>query len=760
MTVVPRTAGDRYGTADPGLSTRLRAQLRPQFAVPVILADPADPVMGGPSCKVAVCERVAVLTGMCTGHHQRWVTEGRPDAGTWAASAGPLRRWLAEPPKCAVASCRRARCEFTLCHSHVARWEQAGRPDRARWIADGGGGSPLPRTPVCRFRECGLDSEGAAGLCQVHRARWTRNGRPPVQAWLADCAIFGRDRFDLRALPVPMQLEIAYAIQCRVDARRTKTRADQVRALLRKLAASGASSLLDRPADDWNARLGFSSRHGDSERRFLLDAIGYLRDLAEGAGWDTEYPRDVWLLRRLGYPARDAVLRFDRIEHLWLRELTKRWARWRLSTGTALATVLADVRAITGFARSFPSLQRGPQALTRELIEVHLAHLMTSFPNPKSRTGQIGSLAGLLLAARQHGWEPQLPRQAELYREDYPRLMAGAPRALPEPVMTQLERDGNLAQFTDPAGRLLARILMGTGLRVGDGCKLALDCIVRDGQDAPYLRYVNHKMSRDAFVPIDDRLADAIQAQQQAVLARHPQARCLLPRATRNLDGKLPFSPATFRGQLIEWLRICDIRDELGRPVHVTPHQWRHTFGTRLINNQVPQETVRRLLDHASHQMTAHYARLSDQTIREQWERARKVGINGEELPAETGPLAEAAWMKNNLARAKMALPNGYCALPLQQRCEYANACLTCPVFVTTAEFLPQHRRQLAQTRALISQAEQRGQQRVAEMNRTVEKNLIAIVGGLTAPGGCGGACSSPCACCKAGARPQPKEAG
>ena len=68
--------------------------------------------------------------------------------------------------------------------------------------------------------------------------------------------------------------------------------------------------------------------------------------------------------------------------------------------------------------------------------------------------------------------------------------------------------------------------------------------------------------------------------------------------------------------------------------------------------------------------MTAHYARLSDQTIRDQWERARKVGVNGERSPPTTGCSAEAAWMKNNLARAKMALPNGYCALPLQQRCD------------------------------------------------------------------------------------------
>ena len=731
----------------PSLTARLAAQLRPEFAAPVILVDPSDPVMGGPSCTVVACERVAVLTGMCSAHHQRWVEDGRPEAGVWAATAPAVRRWLTEPARCAVGSCRRAHCEFGLCHSHAARWQQAGRPDRARWVADGGGGPALPRTATCRFPGCGLDAEGSAGLCQVHRSRWARNGRPPVQAWLADCAMIGRDRFDLRALPIPMRLEIAYAIQRRVEARRTKTRPDQVRRLLRKLPAGGVSSLLDQTPAEWNAYLGFSSERGSIERRFLLDAIGYLRDLTDGVGWDSEYPRDVWLLRRLGYPGRDAALRFDRIGPVWLRELTKRWARWRLSTGTALATVAADVRAITGFARSFPSLQRGPEALTRELIEAYLAHLAVRFPNPKSRTGQIGSLAGLLRAARQHGWEPRLAPRVDLYREDYPRLNAGPPRALSEAVMAQLERTENLARFCDPRGRLLVRILMGTGLRVGDGCRLRLDCIVRDGQGAPYLHYTNYKMRRDAFVPVDTELAEAITTQQQAVLAEFPGATYLLPRPTRNLDGRLPFSPATFRGQLHEWLLVCDIRDELGRPVKVTPHQWRHTFGTRLINNEVPQETVRRLLDHASHQMTGHYARLSDTTIRDQWERARKVNIAGEQLAGDTGPLAEAVWMKNNLARAKMALPNGYCTLPLQQRCEYANACLTCPVFVTTAEFLPQHHRQLAQTRTLIEQAEQRGQQRLVEMNRSVETNLIAIITGLDTPGGCAGSCSTSCAC-------------
>ena len=46
-------------------------------------------------------------------------------------------------------------------------------------------------------------------------------------------------------------------------------------------------------------------------------------------------------------------------------------------------------------------------------------------------------------------------------------------------------------------------------------------------------------------------------------------------------------------------------------------------------NRDVPQEVVRRILDHDSAQMTAHYARLHDTTVRRQWEAARKVDIHG-----------------------------------------------------------------------------------------------------------------------------------
>lgn len=65
------------------------------------------------------------------------------------------------------------------------------------------------------------------------------------------------------------------------------------------------------------------------------------------------------------------------------------------------------------------------------------------------------------------------------------------------------------------------------------------------------------------------------------------------------------------------------------------------------------------------------------------------------------GPLAETNWAKQRLGRATQALPNGFCGLPAVKTCPQANACWTCPMFVTTPQFLPQHREHRQQVTAL-----------------------------------------------------------
>jgi hypothetical protein len=49
--------------------------------------------------------------------------------------------------------------------------------------------------------------------------------------------------------------------------------------------------------------------------------------------------------------------------------------------------------------------------------------------------------------------------------------------------------------------------------------------------------------------------------------------------------------------------------------------------------------------------MTATYARLHDTTVREHWEKPRKVDISGQAIEFDPdGPLAEAAWSNQRLS--------------------------------------------------------------------------------------------------------------
>ena len=116
--------------------------------------------------------------------------------------------------------------------------------------------------------------------------------------------------------------------------------------------------------------------------------------------------------------------------------------------------------------------------------------------------------------------------------------------------------------------------------------------------------------------------------------------------------------------------------------------------------------------------------------MRRHWEQATKVNINGERVTLDPdGLLGQAQWANTRYGMATQTLPNGYCGLPIQKSCRNANACLTCPVFLSGPEFLPELREQRHRTLTLIEVAAGNGQTRVAEMNQQVLTNLDKMIG-------------------------------
>lgn len=732
----PGQAGERRAPA--GLLEKLLAAVRPEFRADVLVFDPADPVFGGGACLVPGCARAARMVGMCAGHRGRWVQAGRPDRSAFAASDEAASPWLGHAPLagCAVPGCGFGVHRRLLCRRHADKWLRAGKPDAGSWAAGLPAVVPRPGQEACKVSRCQLWAEPGNVLCYGHRRRWQRAGFPGLAEFAAGCEELAgsREQADLAALPDRLRLEVQYVLQCRHDDNMTKTRPGSVRSMVSLLAGSGAASLLDRGEAGWRAAC--PARDVGEGRLAALVAYAHRKvsDLAEGEGWDNEYPRDTWRLRRLGISSRCAALQFAGISQPWLKDLAKRWTRWRLSTGLHPGSCSRGVTALTRLSVFLAAAGAGAAAdLSRAVIERYLADLAAELAGRRAHRDHIGQFATFLRDVRRHQWDTSLPASAAVFPEDYPRPARPLPRALAGHVMAQVEDPSNLGRQDNPAYRLITLILIRCGLRITDATAIPAGCVVRDADGAPYLRYRNRKMKREALVPIDEELEELIARQRERNRERWPGGTpVLFPRPSANIDGTRPIGSGTYRNGLYRWLEHCDVRGEHGEPVHLTPHQWRHTLGTLLINRDVPQHVVQKVLDHETPEMTAHYARLSDKTVRDHWERARKVNAEGRPVQVRAdGPLGDAAWAKQQLSRATQALPNGYCQLPLAKTCPHANSCLTCPMFLTTAGFLPQHRAQRQATLQIISAAEAAGHARVAEMNRQVAGNLDKIIATL-----------------------------
>ena len=415
-------------------------------------------------------------------------------------------------------------------------------------------------------------------------------------------------------------------------------------------------------------------------------------------------------------------------------------SRFRLATGCAFTTISAGALAISRFSRFLSECHPDivdETGVTRAVLEDYLSWLVTKGYSASTRALSLSMIRVFFDACHRHGWLPGLAANAVIYVEELPYHHDQVERFIPEFVMSQLESDAALDRLPNSSTRNLVVVMIETGLRGGDACTLSFSPMFDDSAGWPCLRFDATKIRAEQLIPLSAKAAAAIRAQQDHVRDLWPAGtRWLFPGIVDNDDGTKAYSQSTLSRQLIRWQQVIDLRDQAGETITVTGHQFRHTVGTRLINSGVPQHVVQKLLGHASPNMTAHYAHVHDTTIREAFDHYQQQRVNtaGERLDYDPdAPTASAEWVKHNLSRIRDSLPNGYCGRPPQQDCPHPNACLTCPDFQTTPEFLDIHRRQSTANRKLIARADANGQFRLADNLRQVQTSLERIIPALEA---------------------------
>ena len=450
--------------------------------------DADDPVFGGGACRVERCRRPARGRGMCPGHLQRWVKEGRPDPEVFVAVTDP--GWQRQRPnaKCRVPGCGYGSCRAGMCVLHGQQWHRAGRPDPDGWLPDG----PPIKQPAggltCWIDHCRLWPQASSPFCHAHTQTWKTNGRPDIDQFATGFSqrlVTEDEAIRLDRLGPQLALEVQYAMQCRRDERMSKTFPTVVMQVVRFLATTTVTSLLDQDEDTWRAQIGRPAPKDGTPRALLIYARRKVEDLVDAGGWETEYPRDVWRLRRLGFPGQQ-TLTFQEIPRPWLRDLVKRWVRWRLGTGLGLEAVRRGLRALTRFARFCDRV--GVRALSevkRVVLERYLADLQAGMTGGQRIGVHIGQLNNFLHAVRRHGWDDTLPATAVFFPDDVPKRAERLPRALAEHVMAQVEHPDNLDRWNNPAYRLITLILIRCGLRITDTVRLACGLHRRSTPTAP-----------------------------------------------------------------------------------------------------------------------------------------------------------------------------------------------------------------------------------------------------------------------------------
>ena len=204
--------------------------------------------------------------------------------------------------------------------------------------------------------------------------------------------------------------------------------------------------------------------------------------------------------------------------------------------------------------------------------------------------------------------EQEIPLHPQLFRVRPPQRPDALPRHLSDDEYHRLLQTV-LDDTREPDSALLHRTwfltLAFTGIRLSELLDLRLSDL-----DLPTRRlFIHDAKNGEGRVSF---LTSSLVQLLQSYLAWRPRTE------TDHLfvsDQGRPLSSSSIYYRCRKWATMADLQQ-------LSPHRLRHTFATRLLNHDVPLESIRRLLGHRTLHMTQRYARLHHSTIQRHFEDA------------------------------------------------------------------------------------------------------------------------------------------
>jgi integrase len=316
-----------------------------------------------------------------------------------------------------------------------------------------------------------------------------------------------------------------------------------------------------------------------------------------------------------------------------------------------------------------------------------------------------------------------LGEDVALWRQDVPdeAVDEGPGRALPASVLaTIIAHLDLLEQRANREVRRITEVLIDTGRRPDEICQLAWDCLDRDGDGKPVLRYTETKnQRRNLTLPIGEDTARLLRTQQADVRARFPLTPIgelvLFPRWQANPYGTKPVDEGTYTGAHRRFIDaipapLVDDQepvDEHGQPKEfdralVVPYAYRHSYAQRHADSGVPVDVLRELMGHRSLKTTQTYYRVTELRVRAAVDRVSRHQFDGHGRRV-LREVAHTLQVEHARARiGQVAVPFGICTEPSNVKaggtaCPYRYVCVGCGHFRSDPSYLPELKSYLQQ---------------------------------------------------------------
>jgi integrase len=754
-TATNRTAGEldleRLGSLlDPDFLKTIRWDPAAQaFAPP-----PEHPQLGWPGCLVSGCDTVSYrINGLCSACQTRYRTCGLDLPAFMKIERVRVRARGFSTQLCAVADCGRPiqSVPSKLCSAHADQRYKLALPlatflihPRVR---------ALPPLGECRVAACRGPAHSRRGLCRIHDARWLRHRRLHPEFDLDHwCEIQqpprnDPDRVVLLGLPSLVQTQLLYGLQERCKSG-SKTKMEAIRSLCGLLRHGRLQSILELELPPPTKRSsGRTPRPGTPSyprREPCHELAAEVQTAVKRAFSSPELERrkDKWDMAIFGHRG---TLDFTEITQPWLRQAAKDWASEdvpkRRGDGVT-STVQTLVRSL-GMLSASLRLQRDDQGMDPTILGRadlvaflnRLAHLQSLEGESKisadeRRKGEISpyqrrriirQAAMLLRDCRALGLTRPgrplagLPDDFAFRPGDAPKEPADPEqgKALPEVVLRQLV--AALPQLETSYGREISvavQLLMDTGRRPDEICKLPWDCVEQDPDGKYALVYTDFKNNRIGVrLAIADATARLIIEQQQAVRDRFPNTAVgqlvLLPRAYRNPHGIRALTDKHLARLHRQWIKALPVlwsgeRTEDGTEIEfdkarVSPKAYRHTYAQRHADNGTPVEELRALMGHDSLTSTQIYFRVTAKRTRAAVDKLAALQFDGRGNRIWRQARALLEHEHQRLAVGQVAVPFGICTEPSNVQagghaCPFRFRCVGCGHFRSDPSYLPELR--------------------------------------------------------------------